>query len=47
MHGLNKQDIDYRKNNGLVNNENIKNEITQEPIQLIKYCSILELLKIA
>ena len=32
MDGLNKQEIEYRQNNGMVNNENIKNSRTVKQI---------------
>ena len=44
MDGLNKQEIEYRQNNGMVNNENIKNSRTVKQIILSNTITLFNIL---
>ena len=46
MEGLNKQEIDYRINNGLINNENIKNSRTIKTILLSNLITLFNLIHV-
>ena len=45
MDGLNKQEIEYRQNNGMINNENIKNSRTVKQIILSNTITLFNILK--
>ena len=46
MDGLNKQEIEYRQNNGMVNNENIKNSRTVKQIILSNTITLFNILNL-
>ena len=46
MDGLNKQEIEYRQNNGMINNENIKNSRTVKQIILSNTITLFNILNL-